>query len=49
MNFQALAEHFAIVYSILTVRYVVLAGLAYLIIWKLLGSRLAPMLSPIQL
>ena len=41
MNFQALAEHFAIVYSILTVRYVVLAGLAYLIIWKLLGSRLA--------
>ena len=34
-------QRFAIVYSILTVRYVVIAGLAFLIIWTLLSGRLA--------
>lgn len=34
-------QRFSVIYSILTVRYVLIAGLAFFLIWKLLGSRLA--------
>ncbi len=34
-------QRFSVVYGILTVRYVVIAGLAFLIVWKLLSRRLA--------
>jgi lathosterol oxidase len=35
------AQRFGLVYAILSVRYTLFAGTAFLLIWKLLGSRLA--------